>query len=116
MNVSLFCFLYTQKSNDRPPKRAPATTAANESCPMKSAEVAPLDEPLPLCGEPVAWTEPGAPEESVTAAEAFADGGGFVWLLFVSMYASLSGLFKHVTTGWMLNFGELSGLLGHVVL
>jgi len=51
---------------------------------------------------PVAWAEPGAPEERVTATPEPEATGGFVLLLLVSMYASDIGLLRHVTTGSIL--------------
>ena len=81
---------------------------------------APLDEEPPEAL--VAWAEPGAPEERVITPDPACGrnsdqpsqrmfvvnrhkpeiAGGFVLLLFVSMYASDNGLLRQVTTGSIL--------------
>lgn len=72
---------------------------------VETAEL-PLPEvefPPELLLPPVAWTEPGAPDESVGMA--LETAGGFVELSLSSMYASFIGLFRQAITGSILKGG-----------
>ncbi len=113
MYATISTYLYVYKKNTSGPmynnilKIVPTRFAYAEfDCPVLL--------PLPPAS-PVACTEPGAPDDSVTAEPGTQSSsntcktsavvylpdsaGGFVELSFVATYASSIGLFRQVTTG-----------------